>query len=175
MKKIKDYPLSFFEKKFKVEKNVKVKTRIQMMMHLREGYTQREVSKMLRVSVGIVPYWKSRFEEEGIDGLKDKEGRGVKPKITNEQMSMLRSALDEPYPTNDGYSRGWSRKDISIFLLEEFGLDYTRQYVCRLLHSIGCSLQVPRPRNKSRNQRDIDKFKRHLKKNEKIWVPYDQL
>lgn len=175
MKNLQQYPLSFFEEKFKSEKNAKVKTRTQMMMHLREGYTQREVSKMLRVSVGIVPYWKSRFEEEGIDGLKDKEGRGVKPKITDEQMSMLRSALDEPYPTEDGYSRGWNRKDASIFLLEEFGLDYTRQYVCRLLHSIGCSLQVPRPRNKSRNQEDVDKFKQEFKKKEKIWVPNDQL
>lgn len=165
------YSLKFFEEKFKSEKNSKVKTRVQMMMHLREGCTQREVSKMLRVSVGIVPYWKARFEKKGVEGLKDLEGRGVKPEISDEQLSMLRSALDEPFPTDDGYSRGWNRKDVSIFLLEEFGLNYTRQHVCRLLHLIGCSMQVPRPRNKSRNEENVKKFKRHVKKNEKIWVP----
>lgn len=173
--RLNEYPLKFFEEKFKAEKNYKIKMRIQMMMHLREGYTQREVSKMLRVSVGIVPYWKARFEEKGTEGLKDKEGRGIKPKITDEQLSMIRSALEELYPINDGYGRGWNRKDVSIFLLEEFGLDYTRQHVCRLLHLIGCSMQVPRPRNKSRNMEDVKKFKQRFKKKEKNWMPDDQL
>ena len=65
--KLREYPIIFFERKFKAEKNSRIKLRIQMMMHLRDGYTQREVSKMLRVSTGIVPYWKARFEKEGID------------------------------------------------------------------------------------------------------------
>lgn len=142
-----------------------------MMMHLREGYKQREVSKMLRVSVGIVPYWKARFEEAGITGLNDKDGRGVKPKITEEQISMLRSTLEEPIKMEDGYSRGWTQKDVGIFINENFYLRYTRQHICKLLHLIGCSLQVPRPRNKSRNQEDVNKFKRQFKKNEKIWAP----
>lgn len=171
MKTLKEYPISFFEKKFKTEKDAKVKMRIQILMHLREGYVQREVSKFLRISVGIVPYWKSRFENRGIEGLFDKKGRGVKQKISDEQMSMLRSALEEPFPTDDGYSRGWNRKDVSIFILERFGLNFTRQHVCKILHLIGCSLQVPRPRNKSRNQEDVKKFKKHAKKNEKIWAP----
>jgi transposase len=171
MKSMKKYALNFFEKKFRTEKNSKVKMRIQILMHLREGYVQREVSKMLRISVGIVPYWKARFEEFGIEGLSDKKGRGVKQKISDEQISMLRSALEEPFPTDDGYSRGWNRKDVSIFILEQFGLNFTRQHVCKILHWIGCSMQVPRPRNKSRNQKDVNKFKRQLKKNEKIWAP----
>ena len=104
MRKIKEYPLKFFERKFKKEKNVRIKFRIQMILYLREGYTQREVSKMLRVSVGLVPYWKARFEKEGIAGLQDKIGRGVKPQITDEQLSMLRSAMEEPICLANGYS-----------------------------------------------------------------------
>lgn len=166
----KKYPLDFFEKKFKAEKNVKVKSRIQMMLYLREGYTQREVSQMLRVSVGLVPYWKKRFEKEGMTGLQDKKGRGVKPKITYEQLSMLRSAIEEPILLANGYSRGWLSKDVRIFLHEFFGLSYTRQHICRILNFIGCSLQVPRPRHKKRNKRNVKKFKREFKKNEKVWV-----
>lgn len=170
MKNVKQYPLSFFEKKFKKEKNVRIKSRIQMMLYLREGYTQREVSKMLRVSVGLVPYWKARFEKEGIAGLQDKKGRGVKPQITDEQLSMLRSAIDEPIHLANGYSRGWLSKDVRIFLHGFFGLSYTRQHVCRILNLIGCSLQVPRPRHKKRNKGNVKKFKREFKKNEKFWV-----
>lgn len=170
MIKIKEYSLKSLEKKFKEEKDVKVKYRIQMMLYLRDGYTQREVSKMLRVSVGLIPYWKARFEKEGITGLQDKKGRGVKPKISYEQLSMLRSAMDEPIPLGNGYSRGWLSKDVRIFLKRFLGLSYTRQHVCRILHLIGCSLQVPRPKHKKRNNKEVKRFKREFKKNEKFWV-----
>lgn len=172
---LKQYPIKILEQRFKSESDVKVRERIQMMLHLREGYAQREVSSILHVSVGIVPFWKARFEKEGFAGLEDKEGRGVKPKITEEHLSILRSALDEPIKTPDGYSRGWTSKDVRMFLTEEFSLSFTRQHVCKILHLIECSLQVPRPRNKSRNQEKVDEFKRELKKKEKIWVPISLL
>ena len=168
---LKQYSIKILEQRFKSETDVKVRERIQMMLHLREGYAQREVSSMLHVSVGIVPFWKARFEKQGFVGLEDKDGRGVKPKITEEQLSMLRSAIDEPIKTPDGYSRGWKSKDVRIFLNEEFSLSFTRQHVCKILHLIGCSLQVPRPRNKRRNQEKVDEFKQELKKNENVWAP----
>ena len=87
--RLKDYTLNFFEEKFKEENNARVKLRIQMMMYLREGYTQREVNQMLRVSVGLVPYWKARFEKEGIEGLQDKEGRGIKSRISDEELKTV--------------------------------------------------------------------------------------
>lgn len=170
MKKTKKYSLKFFEKKFKQEKDSRVKLRIQMIMYLREGYTQREVSQMLKVSVGLVPYWKARFEKEGINGLRDKEGRGIKPQITGEQLSMLRSAIEEPILLSNGYTRGWLSKDVRIFLHKFFGLSYTRQHICRILNLIGCSLLVPRPKHKKRNKENVKKFIREFKKKEKVWI-----
>ena len=168
--KLREYPIIFFERKFKAEKNSRIKLRIQMMMHLRDGYTQREVSKMLRVSTGIVPYWKARFEKEGIDGLRDKEGRGLKPKLVEEQLSMLASAIEEGIVMEDGYRRGFKTKDANQFIREEFGYSYTNRHCMRILNSINFALIVPRPRNKSRNQNDVNKFKREFKKNERFWA-----
>ncbi len=166
----KKYPLSFFEKKYKAEKEAKVKSRIQIMLYLREGYAQREVSQMLRVSVGIVPYWKARFEKQGINGLYDKGGRGLKPKLGEEQLSMLGSAIDEGLLMEDGYRRGFKTKDVSEFISINFGLSYTTRHCRRILKSINCSQQVPRPRNKRRNQKEVDKFKREFKKNGRVWA-----
>ena len=168
--KLNEYPLSFFEKKFMAEQDSKVKTRIQMMMHLREGYTQREVSKMLRVSVGIVPYWKARLEVKGIDGLRDKEGRGLKPKLTEEKLSMLASAIEDGVLMEDGYRRGFKTKDVNQFIREEFGHSYTNRHCTRILSKINFTLIVPRPRNKRRNQEEVKKFKRAFKKKEKVWT-----
>ena len=168
---IQTYKLQIIEKKFKVEKNMKIRERLQIILFLRRGYTQREISDMLQISVGLVPYWKKRFEKESFEGLKDKEGRGVKKKMIDEELSMLRSALEEPISLENGYSRGWQSKDIRVFLMEEFKISFTRQYVNRLLHSLGISLQVPRPKHKRRNQQAVNEFKADLKKNLKIWAP----
>ena len=167
---LKDISVKEIEKRYKAEGNSKIKQRLHILLLLREGWTQREVSKMLHTSNGKVPFWKARYESGGFDGLNDKYGRGVKPKISYEELSMLRSAMEEPIPTDDGYYRWWKSKDVRIFLNDCFGLEYTRQHANRILHLIGCSLQVTRPRNKSRNQVEVDKFKREFKKNEKIWV-----
>lgn len=168
--KLKDYPIIFLERKFKAERNSKIKLRVQMMMHLREGYTQREVSTMLRVSTGIVPYWKARFEKEGFDGLRDKEGRGLKPKLSEEQLSMIASAIEDGVLMEDGYRRGFKTKDVNQLIREEFGYSYTNRHCLRILDSIDFALIVPRPRNKSRNQNDVNKFTREFKKKERVWA-----
>lgn len=167
---LKDYSLSFFEREFKAEKDAKVRLRLQMLLYLREGCTQREVSSILRVSVGIVPYWKTRFEKGGIKGLRDKAGRGRKPGLNEEKLSMLVSAIEGGVLMEDGYTRGWKTKDVKGFIQSQFGIKYTLRHCCRLLKNSCCSLKIPRPRNKSRNQEDVDKFKHDFKKKEKFWV-----
>lgn len=168
--KIFDIKVSIFEKKFKTEKNARVRERLQIMWYLRQKYTQREVAKMLSISNGIVAFWKKRFEQEGFAGLQDKEGRGRKAALTEEQLSMLGSALTEGILLDDNYRRGFITKDVRTFIQQEFKQEYTPRHCRGLLKKIGCSMQVPRPRNKSRNQAAVDEFKREFKKNVHVWV-----
>ena len=167
---LKEISIKKIEQKYKKEKDIKVKQRLHILLLLREGWTQREVAKMLHISNGIIPFWKARFESGGFDNINDKEGRGIKSKITDEELSMLRSAIEFPICTGDGYYRWWKSKDVRIFVNEHFELDYVRQHICRILNFIGCSMQIPRPRNKSRNEEDVNKFKYDFKKNEKVWI-----
>jgi transposase len=51
-----------------------------------------------------------------------------------------------------------------------YGIIYTARHVRRLMHKLDYALKVPRPRNKSRNQEDIDEFKQDFKKNLKVWI-----
>lgn len=58
--KINEINSGIFEKKFKAEKNVKVRERLQILWDLRRGYTQREVARILSISNGIVYFWKKQ-------------------------------------------------------------------------------------------------------------------
>jgi transposase len=158
------------EKKFKSENNSNVKTRIHIILYLKDGKTQREVSAELRISIGIVPYWKKRFEKEGFEGLIDKKGRGRKAKLKETQINLLALEVEKGILMNDGYRRGYITKDIRMFIKEKFGITYSMVHCRRLMHLIKFNLKVPRPRNKSRNQKAVDEFKESFKKNLKVWI-----
>jgi len=167
---LKEISASDLEKRYKKEKDRKIKQRLHILLLLREGWTQREVAKLIHISNGLVPFWKSRFESEGFNSLEDKVGRGLKSKLNDEELGSLGSAIEEGVIMEDNYRRGYKTKDAIDFINSNFGIKYTARHCRRILQMINCSLQIPRPRNKSRNQEDVDKFKREFKKNEKIWV-----
>lgn len=162
---LKEYFLKEIEQAYKTETNFRVRERMQIILHLREGYTQREVSTMMRVSTGKVPFWKMRFESEGFEGLYDQEGRGRKSDLSEEELSMLASALADGYLMKNGYSRPYKTKDVAKFINNNFEIQYTMRHIRRLLQQIGLRLKVPRPRHKKRNQENVDEFKRKFKKN----------
>ena len=167
---LKEISVSDLERRYKKEKNTKIKQRLHILLLLREGWTQREAAKMLHISNGIVPFWKARFESGGFENLEDKKGRGIKPKMNDEDLSMLGSSIEEGVLMEDGYRRGYKTKDVIEFINSNFGIGYSARHCRRILQSFDCSLQVPRPRNKSRNQEEVDKFKQEFKKNEKVWM-----
>ena len=83
---------------------------------------------------------------------------------------MLGSAIEDGVLMDDGYRRGHKTKDVIEFINSNFGIEYGQRHCQRILKWINCSLQVPRPRNKARNEEDVNKFKQEFKKKEKIWV-----
>ncbi len=165
--KLEDYSLQRIEQVYKTETDFKARERMQILLHLREGYAQREVSTMMRVSIGKVPFWKKRFESEGFDGLYDHEGRGRKANLSEEELSMLGSALADGYLMENGYTRPYKTKDVVNFISYNFKKDYTVRHIRRILLMMGLRLKVPRPRHKRRNQENVDQFKREFKKNNK--------
>jgi len=167
---LKTYPLKVLEKKFKQESNIKVKQRLQVLIYLREGYPQRDVSHLVRISVGSVPFWKERFEKEGFVGLQDKKGRGLKSKLNQEQLEVLDKAVEEGIKMSDGYKRGMKTKDAKSFIKEKFGINYTLRHCQRILRKLDFRLKVPRPRHKRRNQGSVDEFKQEFKKNFQVWM-----
>jgi transposase len=164
------YSIGDLEKQFKSEADSKIKQRLQIVLFLREGKSQREVSAELRMSTGIIPYWKKRFESEGTKGLCDKEGRGRKSELNNQQLKELSSAIDNGIKMKDGYKRGYKTKDVREFIRDKFGRDYTARNCLKILRKLGYNLKVPRPRNKSRNQDSVDEFKEQFKKNFQVWT-----
>jgi hypothetical protein len=60
----------------------RIATRARMLLLRAEGKRQMEVADTLKVHRNTVRLWEKRFRAEGMDGLRDKPGRGRRPSFS---------------------------------------------------------------------------------------------
>lgn len=63
--------------------------RSKVILLANQGKTMEEISKETSLSSQNISKWRLRFEKIGLEGLKDKKGRGVKPTISPEDQTMV--------------------------------------------------------------------------------------
>lgn len=167
---LKDVDLKELEKRYKRERDGRIKERLHYLLLLKEGYVDRDIEKICHTSKSKVSFWHCRFKAEGFEGLRDKKGRGKKPKLSEAGLIELDSILEKPYQMENGYTRGWQTKDVQALIKSKFGVLYGPRHVRRIISNLGYVRLIPRPRHKRRNQKDVDEFKEQFKKNSKIWI-----
>lgn len=169
--KLADVTLDELNSRFKKEKNRRIKERLNILILLKEEYPQRDISSFLHISVGKVPFWKARFEEEGFEGLRDKRGRGRKSMLSKQQLAGLKKKLSNPLKMKNGYTRGWQTKDVKDYIRKQYGINFKVRNVRNILHKLDMVRLVPRPRHMNRNQESVDDFKKRSMLNSNVWIP----
>lgn len=84
-----------FDKLAKTEGNARERRRFLAFAHIREGKTFTETAFAIRVKLRTLMNWVKRFKTEGLEGLKDKSGRGAKPFLPAEHRTAFREAVLE--------------------------------------------------------------------------------
>ena len=166
---LENYPLKSLQKIYKTEDNSNVRERLQILIYLKEDRNQRNVADLLMISLGKVSFWKQRFEKHEFNGLKDKKGRGRKPRLNKKELQKLDSEITNGIKMKDGYKRGYKTKDAKQYIKNNFNIEFTSRHCRRILRNLRFRLKVPRPRNKSRNQYNVDEFKQEFKKKLLVW------
>jgi len=80
-----------------------------------------------------------RFDNDGLDGLKDRHRSGRPPDVPKEMLSKIRTELSEN-------PSGWKAKEIMDIIYKRTGVRYHEVHIYRLLHKWGFSPKVPRKR-----------------------------
>ena len=121
-------PVNFFSYDFiklaKKEKNSALKIRYLALSHIAAGKTVIEVATIIHKSSRMIHRWLNKLDKLGLDGLKDKQGRGRTLYLSREKEAEFRNI-------------------VLIFLKENnrtkaFGYDI--QYLLKNNYSIDCSL-----------------------------------
>lgn len=140
-------------------KSAPQRQRLRVIRWAMEGLTANEVAVQTKLCRRQVQNWVKRFNQEGLAGLKDREGRGRSCPLSAEQQARLKSRLAAG-PTADDEVCTLRGQDIQRILKEEFGVLRPLSSVYYLLHSLGYSSLVPRPRHVQADPARQEHFKK---------------
>ena len=124
-------------------------TRFQHRLHcillVANGRTCAEVAALFNDGLRTIQYWAKRFNEDGIEGLRDAARPGRKARLSNEEREALAQDLRLP-PSNFGYSQNlWDGKLMSHHLTKKFSVELKVRRCQSLFHELGFRRRKPRP------------------------------
>ena len=127
-------------------KDASRRQRLRVIRWALEGLTADEVATQTKLCRRQVQNWVRRFNGEGLAGLEDRPGRGRPCPLTAEQQVQFKARLTTGPTVKDEVCtlRG---EDLQRILEQEFGVLRKLSSVYYLLHSLGYSSLVPRPRH----------------------------
>ncbi|WP_159637606.1 helix-turn-helix domain-containing protein [Sphingobacterium composti Ten et al. 2007 non Yoo et al. 2007] len=112
--------------------------RLYMVYLVALGYSSRRLSELHNISFKQITNWVHRFEKEGIEGLKDKKGRGRRSNLSNKQLERIKSLVIHEKPSDYGYqSVKWTGPLVAQWIDKEYGLTYQKAQVYNLLEKVG--------------------------------------
>lgn len=150
---------------FNSEDKYKIGLRLYAVYQVALGKPSRELEALYNTSFKQILNWVDRFENEGIDGLRDKDGRGRKPRLTPTQIQRLGELLDGESPTDHGYNtERWTGPLLIDWIGNEFGVQFRKAHIYNLIASLCFSYQKVRWTYPETDPAEQQAFKEALKK-----------
>lgn len=135
--------------------------RVRAIILTRRGWTADRVADALGCSLRSVRQWLADYRDGGVDALKDLPRSGRPPALAEADQERFLARIHAGPTAADGVCalRG---NDIRRILAEEFDARYSLAGVYALLHRLGQSSLVPRPRHRKADPDAQEAFKRGL-------------
>ena len=126
---------------------------------LDKGFSIGEVAEITEVHVSSVKRWWRAVAEGGSDALATKSSSGRPTKLSEEQRQQL-AAIVRTGARKAGFSTDlWTCRRVAHVIRDRFGVEYHRDHVGRILHSLGFSQQKPQRRARERDEEAIEKWR----------------
>ena len=113
--------------------------RLVAMRLIEKGINHKDVAEILNVSYRSVNRWAHACEEDGLEGLKPNFSGGRTSKLTPEIRHNFQKRLKKES------EHGITMMQAKGLLKDEFGLDFSLVYICKVVRNLGFNYGAPRP------------------------------
>lgn len=143
----------------RAQKDVRMRIRLQAIVLAKQGRTAGEIAAALDASRRPVQEWVRRYNQSGVEGLRRRRGQGRLQKLSLEERDRLCTRI-EAAPREEDEVCTLRGKDVQRILKQEFGKLYHLNGVYALLHRLGYSCLMPRPRHQKADPQAQEAFKK---------------
>lgn len=139
--------------------------RILGLIKLMEGKLNIETAEFLECHRVSISEWVKRANAEGLSGLDEKPGRGLKSRLTKQQKAQLKEDLTHS-PKEFGFSSNlWSGKILITHIKKKYKAEYHQAMTYILFKELGFTLQRPTKAYLGADPIKQQEFRDNLKKN----------
>jgi len=114
--------------------------------------SQADIARILGVSEAAVCVWAKKLREHGKDGLKSKKASGRPSSLTKKDRAALLKKMKAGAIEAGFETERWTQVRVQEMIAQEFGVHYHQNYISRLLHDLGWSVQQPETRAMERDE-----------------------
>ena len=155
-----DRSASDLRKLARKEDDGKVASRLLAIASALDGLTRNQAAKQSGMDRQILADWVHRYNDGGVEGLRDKPKGHPKRLLTPEQEAAIKArVLAGPDSETDGLVR-WRCVDIQAFIAETYKIQLHKRTVAKLLTRMGLSHISVRPKHPKSDSEAQDTFKK---------------
>ena len=107
------------------EKELRVLKRLYFIRYLYQGYVIEEASEKLEITMPTAYEWLKRWNKSGYDGLVPNFNGGPKPKLSEEEIEILKNLLK--------HKDDWKLKEVRKLIKEQFGVEHSEMHAWRIM------------------------------------------
>ena len=127
-----------------------------------EGVSRKVAAESCGMDPQTLRDWIHRYNDEGIDGLSNRGGQGVKPHLSSDQLAQLTTWVKEsPDPKKDGVVR-WRRADLARKIEMTFGIKLHERTIGTYLAKLGFRRMSVRPQHPKSDLQEQIYFKENF-------------
>lgn len=146
-------------RRIKHAKHPKLRQRLRIVYWAMQGETADQIADRVGLSRRRVQEWVARYNAAGLEGLSDRSGRGRKLPLDENQTQQLMQRLDAGPLKSDGVC-SFTGHVIQQLIEQELNTTLSLSATYYLLHAIGYSWLVPRPRHPQADPEKQEAFKK---------------
>ena len=141
------------------ERDGRVGARLHALAHALEGRSRGEAARLAGMDRQTLSDWVRRYNEHGVDGLRDRPKPGRPCGLGEGEQAALRALiLKGPDPERDKLS-AWRIRDLCDRAVARFGRRYSETGMLRLVKGLGLSRQKARPTHPGASRAEQERFK----------------
>jgi transposase len=163
--KIKGYTPEKIKSLFRNDEKYTMGLRLYAVYQVSLGQSSRNLEMLYNTSAKQILNWVHRFEAKGIEGLKDKEGRGRTSRLNKEQENELRNLLMSGLPSDYGFNTAtWTGPILIEWINTQYKILYKKAQIYNILKRLGFTYQKGRGIFPEADNNKQEIFKETLKK-----------